>query len=269
MAGLRYCLLLSLLALLPVSAYASALLDRLMPYRDYFSESVDSECDSRLSAVSINSPDNQSKAVCSLRPETRAALDGLLNGKPGEEVDLDNVASAIRDLLANDVPLNEVVDALPPFVRRMMPELIRPSHCQFEYNGEVLIHFDNEASGKTAVPYDEHLQLSVQCDSVRRFRVVLLGLGESRLAGQSGQMYPRSSVNVELREGLDVFPATVSLLNDGMLLSDRIFHNQGSLQAVSVLARLHARGSMTKAPEGSGVITGLSAGNRLVIYEID
>jgi len=246
---------------IPAGALASALLDRLMPYRDYYAESTNADClSSKLAVQALSDP------MCALRPETLAIVERLRNSGVDEVLQLDDVSAALRDLLANGVPVDEVVDLLPPFVRQQLPELIRSSHCHFDNGGEIQIHFEGDNDGSSIAPYDQNLQLNVSCDSTRRFRVVLLDLTEGRMPGQ---FHPQSSVDVQMIEGLTSYPAVVSLLSEGALLSERVFENFGSQQPIPVLARLHAVDDVSRAPKGSGRLVGLPAGSRLVLYEMN
>ncbi|MBB3047235.1 hypothetical protein FHR99_001471 [Litorivivens lipolytica] len=239
-----------------------ALLDRLMPFKDHFSESIEERCFGENAEPSLD-------AQCTLDEATRETIDVLLHGDPDQVIELESVAEAIREMLARGSSIDEVVDALPPFLQRQLPSMLRSSSCEFEHGGEVQIEFTGENVGYSTAPYEDYLELVVVCESPSQFKVVLVELADTVKTSFNAAYHPQSRVDVQLVDELHVTPARVTLMSGGALLSETVFESNGGVQVVPVLARLHAIDDSKRAPDGAGVVTGLPANARLIIYEIN
>lgn len=260
-----------LTTMISCAAVAGALLDRFMPYTDYYAEGVNQQNPCFPEDEAIQLDDVNATGGCELDDNTQAVIRALLgeNLESGE-VTMDAVADAIRDLLANGQPIGDVIDALPPFVKRHLPGLLQSRHCRFVNNGEVSVEFGADTESVPGKPYDEFVQVTVACDDVRNFRVLLTGYAGDRVHGrQSGLFYQRSEVPVHLVDGGTRHPATVSFLNAGRLLSEQVFAGGFGEQDIPIMVRLHNTTSMDEAPEGFGKIVGFPVNSRLIIYELD
>ena len=255
----------SSLALLSFSmpAVSSALLDHFMPYRDFYAEgSSQQTCQDGIT-------NELSNEACVLSPETENLLARLAAGDPSSDVNLDDVADALRELLARGQSVDAIVDALPPFVRQHLPSALQSKHCRFERSGDLAIRFDNDSQTDSGGPYNEFTYLSVICDQIRRFRVVLTDQSYSNLATQSAKIYGKSKFPVELSNGDTSSPAEVSLLSDGNLLSDTVFESSGGQIDIAILASLHQVDDPLSAPDGIGEVSGAPVNSSLIIYELD
>jgi hypothetical protein len=260
----------ALLILVSSSAVsAGPLLDRFMPYTDYYAESTrDKRCEQLYQS---GNPATETPSDCPLDGQTQNTLRRLL-GKtaPGESVTMGDVADAIRDLLAQNLPVDSVVDALPPFIRQQLPSILQSRHCHFLQNGEVSADFKNTTERISGEPYDEFTAVTVYCDEVRKFRLVLTGFAEGMVGNQpSSSIYQRSSVPVQLVSEQAAYPAQVSFLNGGRVLSEQVFTGGFSESDIPIMVRLHAPGRLEAAPMGHGKITGFPRSSRLIIYELD
>ncbi len=248
---------------------AGPLLDRFMPYTDYYAEGTrNSHCEQLYQTAGTTL---EALNDCTLDEQTQNTLRHLL-GKThqGESVSMNNVADAIRDLLAQNQPIDSVVDALPPFIRQQLPNILQSRHCHFLQNGEVAADFNNTNERAEGEPYDEFSSVTVYCDEVRNFRLVLTGFTESAVSNQaSGSIYQRSSVPVTLVSEQAKYPAQVSLLNDGRVLSERVFTGGFGEFDIPILVRLHAPTQLDAPPKGHGKITGFPRSSRLIIYELN
>jgi hypothetical protein len=248
---------------------AGPLLDRFMPYTDYYVEGTrESRCGQLYQAGNSTS---ELLSNCPLDEQTQSTLRGLLSKtRQGESVTMNEVADAIRDLLAQNQPVDRLVDALPPFIRQQLPNLLQSRHCHFLQNGEISAHFDNTDEHTKGEPYDAFTAVTVYCNEVRNFRLLLTGFTESAVSNQpSGSIYQRSSVPVTLVSEKATYPAQVSLLNDGRVLSEQVFTGGFGEFDIPILVRLHAPSQLDTPPKGHGKITGFPRSSRLVIHELN
>jgi hypothetical protein len=248
---------------------AGPLMDRFMPYTDYYADSTrDNPCEAQ---YQTGGPSSENLGICPLDEKTRNTLSSLLAGTGrGEAVTMDDVADAIRDLLAKNLPIDSLVDALPLFMRQQLPNMLQSRHCHFQQNGEVSADFDNSGEHSEGEPYDEFTSVTVYCDEVRNFRLVLTGTAEGAVSSQpASPLYQRSEVPVKLVSKLASYPARVSFLNAGRLLSEQVFSGGFGEADIPILVRLHAPTRRDAAPEGHGKITGFPLNSRLVIYELN
>lgn len=262
---------LALTAMLSSTASAGALLDRFMPYTDYYAEGRQEHNPCLPQGELAPSESNEASADCSLDDSTQAVIRNLLGDSlDGGEVTMDDLADAIRDMLANGQPIDTVVDALPHFVKRHLPDLLQSRHCRFVNNGEIAVELTAENAPAQGEPYDEFVTVTVICDEVRNFRVLLTGYGGDRVQGrQSGLFYQRSAVPVKLVQGIESYPARVSFLNAGRLLSEQVFTGGFGEQDIPIVIRLHDPARMDEAPRGFGKIVGFPLSSRLILYELD
>lgn len=263
----------SSIALLVIAASgtvsASPLLDRFMPYTDYYAESIrDNPCDELYQSDSLVTG---SLGRCPLDEQAQNTLRGLLGETAqGETVTMDDVADVIRDLLEKNLPIDSVVDALPLFIRQQLPNMLQSKHCHFLQNGEVSADFSNTSEHAKGEPYDEFTSVTVYCDEVRNYRLVLTGFTESAFSNlATSPIYQRSSVPVKLVSNRAVYPAQVSFLHAGRLLSEQVYTGGFGETDIPIMVRLHAPSRLEDAPQGHGRITGFPPNSRLIIYELD
>jgi hypothetical protein len=86
---------------------------------------------------------------------------------------------------------------------------------------------------------------------------------------QSTSFYPVSRLDVALVDGNARYPAQISFLSEGVLLSEQVFQSQGGSVDVQVIAKLHKVGDATLPPKGHGKLTNFPTNSRLLIYELD
>ncbi|MFT5047727.1 MAG: hypothetical protein ACI8UP_004726, partial [Porticoccaceae bacterium] len=104
----------------------------------------------------------------------------------------------------------------------------------------------------------------------RNFRIALTSFAEHDLGNlPATALYQRSSVPVKLVAQGATYPARVSFLNEGRLLSEQVFTGGYGEADISVIVRLHAPASLDEAPDGHGKIVGFPLSSRLVIYELN
>jgi hypothetical protein len=248
---------------------AGPLLDRFMPYTDYYAEGTgDNRCEQLFQTT--NTPP-EVLSDCPLDEQTQNTLRNLLaKTRLGRSVSMNDVAEAIRDLLAQNQPVDIVVDALPLFIRQQLPNILQSRHCHFLQNGEVSANFVNTSERIDGEPYEELSSVTVYCDEVRNFRLVLTGFTEGAVSSQpTGSIYQRSSVPIKLVSKQSTYPAQVSLLNDGRVLSEQVFTGGFGEFDIPILFRLHAPTQLDAAPKGHGEITEFPQSSRLIIYELD
>lgn len=243
---------------------AGPLLDQFMPYTDYYAEGSRGPCEQLYHAGNTTA---EALSDCPLDEHTQNTLRGLLGEtRPGETVTMNDVADAIRDLLAQNQPVDSLVDALPPFIRQQLPNFLQSRHCRFLQNGEVSADFTNTTEHGKGEPFDEFTSVTVYCDEVRNFRLVLTGFGESAI---NGSLYEDSSVSVKLVSDQATYPAQISFLNEGRLLSEQVFTGGFGESDIPIMIRLHAPTRLDTGPEGDGKITGFPLSSRLIIYELN
>jgi hypothetical protein len=242
---------------------ASILLDQLMPYQDFYAEFSDTgNCE-------------QGADTSASTPECHADLgqtlfnNALLGGDGSQTVTMDEIAAALRERLASGLAISAIVDELPPFIRRQLPTLLQSKHCSFENSGEVDIFFDDDSQSSDSGPYSEYSYLTVICGSDRSFRVVLTDASRGKLMSQAAAMHVKSRRTVELVDDEQQYPAEVTLLTDGQLLSDKVFQAQSGLMEIPILFLLHKVNDTSVAPHGSGTLSGVPANTSLIIYETD
>ncbi|MFT7405587.1 hypothetical protein [Zhongshania sp.] len=250
---------LMLIAIHGAQLNASSLLDQMMPYQDFYAESS-CEQGADTTATTADCPAELGKTVFT---------NALLGGDGSQAVTMDDIAAALRERLASGLPIATIVDELPPFIRRQLPTLLQSKHCSFENSGEVDIFFDDDSQSSDSGPYSEYSYLNVVCDSDRSFRVVLTDASRGQLMSQAAAMHVKSRLAVELVDDEQRYPAEVSLITDGQLLSEKEFQAQSGLMEIPILFLLHEVNDTSVAPHGAGTLSGVPANTSLIIYETD
>jgi hypothetical protein len=151
-----------------------------------------------------------------------------------------------------------------------MRSILQSWHCHFLQNGEVSADFKNTSEHVRGEPYDEFTAVTVYCDEVHNFRLVLTGCNEGVVGNQPTSLIcQRSPVPIKLVSELATYPAQVPFLNDGRVPSEQVFTGGFGESDIPIMVRLHAPTRLDAAPGGHGKIADFPCGRRIIIYELD